>query len=101
MKNYRLAAGFLALSLLAACAVGYQARGTLSDVPGELRGKGYPGNSGGGRFVVSGTPEKVVNLMCFIAEEVREILAQIGFRRLEEIIVDSTRERTIFTGRLV
>jgi glutamate synthase (NADPH/NADH) large chain len=33
-----------------------------------------------------GTPEKVVNLMTFIAEEVREILAQIGFRRLEEII---------------
>ncbi|HYD87706.1 MAG TPA: glutamate synthase large subunit [Vitreimonas sp.] len=34
----------------------------------------------------TGTPEKVVNLMSFIAEEVREILAQIGFRRLEEII---------------
>lgn len=34
----------------------------------------------------TGTPDKVVNLMSFIAEEVREILAQIGFRRLEEII---------------
>ncbi len=34
----------------------------------------------------TGTPEKLVNLMSFIAEEVREILAQIGFRRLEEII---------------
>jgi len=34
----------------------------------------------------TGTPEKVVNLMSFIAEEVREILALIGFRRLEEII---------------
>ena len=34
----------------------------------------------------TGTPEKVVHLMSFIAEEVREILAQIGFRRLEEII---------------
>jgi glutamate synthase (NADPH/NADH) large chain len=34
----------------------------------------------------TGTPEKVVNLMSFIAEEVREILAMIGFRRLEEII---------------
>jgi glutamate synthase (NADPH/NADH) large chain len=34
----------------------------------------------------AGTPEKVVNLMSFIAEEVREILAVIGFRRLEEII---------------
>lgn len=39
--------------LLAACAFGYQARGSLSDVPGELRGKGYPGNSGGGRFVLA------------------------------------------------
>ncbi len=27
----------------------------------------------------TGTPEKVVNLMSFIAEEVREILAHIGF----------------------
>ncbi len=33
-----------------------------------------------------GTPEKVVHLMSFIAEEVREILAQIGFRKLEEIV---------------
>ena len=39
--------------LLAACAFGYQARGSLSDVPGELRGKGYPGSHGGGRFVLS------------------------------------------------
>jgi glutamate synthase (NADPH/NADH) large chain len=38
------------------------------------------------RAKFTGTPEKVVNLMSFIAEEVREILAQIGFRRLEEII---------------
>lgn len=40
--------------LLAACAFGYQARGTLSDVPGELRGKGYPGNAvSGGRFMLA------------------------------------------------
>ncbi len=38
------------------------------------------------RAKFTGTPEKVVNLMSFIAEEVREILAQIGFRRLEEVI---------------
>lgn len=41
-------------ALLAACAIGYQARGSLSDVPGEMRGKGYPGNaSGGGRFALA------------------------------------------------
>ncbi len=41
-------------ALLAACAIGYQARGSLSDVSGELRGKGYPGNSqGGGRFALA------------------------------------------------
>ncbi|MDC1221004.1 glutamate synthase large subunit, partial [bacterium] len=34
----------------------------------------------------SGTPEKVVNLFRFIAEEVREILAKIGFKTLNEII---------------
>jgi glutamate synthase (NADPH/NADH) large chain len=33
-----------------------------------------------------GTPEKVVNLMSFIAEEVRELLSQLGFRTLNEII---------------
>jgi len=40
--------------LLTACAIGYQARGSLSDVPGELSGKAYPGNTqGGGRFVLA------------------------------------------------
>ncbi|MED7789311.1 glutamate synthase large subunit [Francisella sp. 19X1-34] len=34
----------------------------------------------------SGTPEKVVNLFTFIAQEVREILAQLGFRKLTDII---------------
>jgi glutamate synthase (NADPH/NADH) large chain len=34
----------------------------------------------------TGTPEKVINLMTFIAEEVREILAQLGFARFEDII---------------
>tara|TARA_Y100001970_G_scaffold98963_1_gene124510 strand:+ start:2024 stop:6544 length:4521 start_codon:yes stop_codon:yes gene_type:complete len=34
----------------------------------------------------SGSPEKVVNLFSFIAEEVREILAQLGFKSLKEII---------------
>ncbi|MES1199618.1 MAG: glutamate synthase-related protein, partial [Pseudomonadota bacterium] len=38
------------------------------------------------RAKFTGTPEKVVNLMTFIAEEVRELLAQIGFRSLNEII---------------
>ncbi|GIK98464.1 MAG: glutamate synthase [Alphaproteobacteria bacterium] len=34
----------------------------------------------------TGTPEKVVNLFSFIAEEVREILAALGFRSLNEVI---------------
>ncbi len=33
-----------------------------------------------------GTPERVVNLFSFIAEEVREILASLGARSLEEIL---------------
>nr|WP_295745124.1 glutamate synthase large subunit [uncultured Acidocella sp.] len=33
-----------------------------------------------------GTPEKVINLFSFVAEEVREILAQLGFRSLQEVI---------------
>tara|TARA_B100000029_G_scaffold358836_1_gene351678 strand:+ start:10967 stop:15475 length:4509 start_codon:yes stop_codon:yes gene_type:complete len=34
----------------------------------------------------SGTPEKVVNLFTFIANEVREILAELGFKSLNKII---------------
>ena len=34
----------------------------------------------------TGTPEKVVNLFSFIAQEVREILANLGFKTLNEII---------------
>ena len=34
----------------------------------------------------TGTPEKVVNLFTFIAEEVREILASLGFKTLNEIV---------------
>jgi glutamate synthase (NADPH/NADH) large chain len=34
----------------------------------------------------TGTPEKVVNLFSFIAEEVRDILASLGFKSLDEII---------------
>ncbi|WP_297370527.1 glutamate synthase large subunit [Acidocella sp.] len=33
-----------------------------------------------------GTPEKVINLFSFVAEEVREILAQLGFKSLKEIV---------------
>jgi glutamate synthase (NADPH/NADH) large chain len=33
-----------------------------------------------------GTPEKVINLFSFIAEDVRGILAELGFRSLKEII---------------
>ncbi len=38
------------------------------------------------RAKFTGTPDKVVNLMTFIAEEVREILAELGFTRLDEVI---------------
>jgi len=34
----------------------------------------------------TGTPEKVVNLFTFIAQEVREILADLGFKTLNEIV---------------
>jgi len=34
----------------------------------------------------TGTPDKVVNLFTFIAEEVREILAQLGFRSIQDIV---------------
>ena len=38
------------------------------------------------RTKFTGTPEKVVNLMSFIAEDVREVLASLGLRSLREAI---------------
>ncbi|MBC9209842.1 glutamate synthase large subunit [Roseomonas aerophila] len=38
------------------------------------------------RAKFTGTAEKVINLFSFVAEEVREILASLGFRHLEEVI---------------
>ncbi len=37
-----------------------------------------------GKF--TGTPEKIINLFTFIAQEVREILAELGFKNLNEVI---------------
>ena len=38
------------------------------------------------RAKFNGTPERVINLFSFIAEDVRLILAELGFRRFEDII---------------
>ena len=46
----------------------------------------------------TGTPEKVVNLFSFIAEEVREILAEIGFKNLNEIIGRSDLLKQVSRG---
>jgi glutamate synthase (NADPH/NADH) large chain len=45
-----------------------------------------------------GTPDKVVNLFSFIAEEVREILASLGLRSLEEAIGRSDLLRQVSRG---
>ncbi|APG63058.1 glutamate synthase subunit alpha [Sphingorhabdus lutea] len=46
----------------------------------------------------TGTPEKVINLMSFIAEEVREILAQLGYTSLDEIIGQTHLLRQVSRG---
>ena len=50
----------------------------------------------------TGTPEKVVNLFTFIAHEVREILAELGFKNLNEIIgrTDLLRQVSLGTSNL-
>ncbi|AQR74550.1 glutamate synthase large subunit [Sphingomonas sp. LM7] len=45
-----------------------------------------------------GTPEKVINLMTFIAEEVREILAKLGVSSLDEIIGRTELLRQVSRG---
>jgi glutamate synthase (NADPH/NADH) large chain len=50
----------------------------------------------------TGTPEKVVNLFSFIAQEVREILAELGFKNLNEIIgrTDLLKQVSLGTSNL-
>ncbi len=45
-----------------------------------------------------GTPEKVINLMSFIAEEVREILARLGCKSLDEVIGRTELLRQVSRG---
>ena len=45
-----------------------------------------------------GTPDKVVNLFKFIASEVREILAELGFKNLNEVIGRTDLLRQISKG---
>jgi len=46
----------------------------------------------------SGTPEKVVNLFTFIAEEVREILSELGFKTLNDIVGRTDLLKQVSTG---
>ncbi len=46
----------------------------------------------------TGTPEKIVNLFTFIAEEVREILADLGFKSLNEVIGRTDLLRQVSKG---
>jgi glutamate synthase (NADPH) large chain len=45
-----------------------------------------------------GSPEKVINLMTFIAEEVREILAKLGCRSIDEVIGRTELLRQVSRG---
>jgi len=47
----------------------------------------------------TGTPDKVVNLFTFIAQEVREILAGLGFKTLNEIIGRTDLLKQISRGK--
>ena len=46
----------------------------------------------------TGTPDKVVNLFTFIATEVREILAKLGFKSLNDIIGRTDLLRQVSKG---
>lgn len=46
----------------------------------------------------TGTPEKVINLITYIAEDVREILARLGFETLDEIIGRTDLIRQVSRG---
>ncbi|MEQ9661131.1 MAG: glutamate synthase large subunit [Parasphingopyxis sp.] len=46
----------------------------------------------------TGSPEKVINLMTFIAEEVREILARLGVRSIDEVVGRTELLRQVSRG---
>ena len=50
------------------------------------------------RAKFGGTPEKVINLMTFIAEEVREILSRLGFTSLDDVIGRTELLRQVSRG---
>lgn len=51
------------------------------------------------RAKFEGTPEMVINFMVAIAEEVRELLAQLGYRSLDEVIGHPELLRQVVFGR--
>jgi hypothetical protein len=61
VTHLRLALSILLVAILAGCAFGYQARGTLDGVAGELRGKGYPRSAHpGGSFALGDREGRLV-----------------------------------------
>ena len=50
------------------------------------------------RAKFSGSPEKVINLMTFIAEEVRDILARLGVKSLDDVIGRTELLRQVSRG---
>jgi len=50
------------------------------------------------RAKFTGTPEKVINLMTFIAEEVRDILARLGVKSLDDVIGRTELLRQVSRG---
>ena len=46
----------------------------------------------------TGTPDKIVNLFTFIAEEVREILSKLGFKSLKDVIGRTDLLRQVSKG---
>ena len=50
------------------------------------------------RAKFEGTPEKVINLFSFIAEDVRNILAELGVRKLEDVIGRTDLLRQVSRG---
>ena len=50
------------------------------------------------RAKFTGSPEKVINLMTFIAEEVRDILARLGVRSLDDVIGRTELLRQVSRG---
>ena len=85
-RHHRRAAGRRGVRLLHRAAGGPGLHHDAQVPPQHLPGGHRHAGPGAARQVHRGTPENVINFFFFIAEQVRQYMAQMGFRTFDEMV---------------